>query len=252
MLKNIRNILLLVSLLIHNNLFAQNKSYSVTITAFSSLTNDEFSPVYYNNGMVFCSNLKNNSLITYQNELAKLFNIFFVSKKDSIKWGNVKLFANELTTIYNEGPVTFNEKCNIIYYCRNNEIKEQIKNNSDTANKLGIYSAEFIDGKWKNIRPFTHNNPLYSFLTPALAPDGKRLYFASDMPGGFGGTDLYYCDWNENDWDKPINLGTVINTPYNESFPFACKSGKLFLHPMDIPVLEERTYTIARKLIRNG
>ncbi len=203
-------------------------SYNVTLAPFSSLTNDEFSPVYYENGIVFCSNLKNNSLVTYKNEQKNLINIFFVTNKDSIKWKKAKMLAEELTTNYNDGPVTFNEKGNIIYYCRNNDIKNQIKNYSDTTNKLGIYSAEFINGKWTNIRPFTYNNPFYSFITPALLPNGKRLYFASDMPGGYGGTDLYYCDWNENDWDKPINLGPAINTPKNELYPFACKSGKLF------------------------
>ena len=48
------------------------------------------------------------------------------------------------------------------------------------------------------------------------------------MPGGIGGMDLYYCDRHNNDWDQPVNLGPVINTSKNESFPFACKYGKLF------------------------
>jgi outer membrane protein OmpA-like peptidoglycan-associated protein len=219
--------LLLIAILIHDNSFAQ-KSYRVTLAPFSSLTNDEFSPVYYKDGMVFCSNLKNNSLITYENKQKELFNIFFVAKKDSSHWANTKLLAKELTTNYNNGPATFNEAGTTIYYCRNNNIREHLKDISDTTNKLSIYSAEFINGKWTNIRPFTYNNPLYSFVTPALTPDGKRLYFASDMPGGYGGTDLYYCDWKDNDWGKPINLGPVINTPKNESYPFASKSGKLF------------------------
>jgi outer membrane protein OmpA-like peptidoglycan-associated protein len=227
-LNNTRYILILVILFLYNNSYAQTKSYSVTLAPFSSLTNDEFSPVYYENGIVFCSNLKNNSLITYQSEQKKFINIYFVKTKDSIHWKNVKMLAKELTTNYNDGPVTFNEKGNIIYYCRNNDIKKQIRDFSDTTNKLGIYSAELINGIWINIRSFTYNNPLYSFITPALSADGKRLYFASDMPGGYGGTDLYYCDWNTNNWDKPVNLGPAINTPKNESYPFACKSGKLF------------------------
>ena len=59
-----------------------------------------------------------------------------------------------------------------------------MRNISDTSNKLGIYSAELINGIWTNIKPFTFNNPLYSFCTPALTPDGERIYFSSDMPGG--------------------------------------------------------------------
>lgn len=227
-LENMRYSMVLMALLSFQSLFSQTNSYSVTLTPFSSLTNDEFSPIFYNGGIVFCSNLKNNSLITYQKEHKNLFNMFFVSKKDSVKWGSAKILAKELTTNYNRGPATFNEKGNIIYYCRNNDVKVLIKDISDTTNNLGLYSAEFINGQWTNIKPFAYNNPQFSFVTPALTSDGERLYFATNMPGGYGGFDLYYCDWTESGWSKPINLGPTINTPKNESFPFACKSGKLF------------------------
>ncbi len=103
-----------------------------------------------------------------------------------------------------------------------------MRNISDTSNKLGIYSAELINGTWTNIRPFTHNNQQYSFITPALTLDGERIYFSSDIPGGSGGMDLYYCDRHGNDWGQPVNPGPVINTSGNESFPFAAKYGKLF------------------------
>jgi len=119
-----RNILILIILSLHNNFFAQTMSYSVTLAPFSSLTNHEFSPVYYKNGIVFCSDLKNNSLITYQSEQNKFINICYVKVKDSIHWKNVKMLAKELTTNFNDGPVTFNEEGNIIYYCRNNDIKK--------------------------------------------------------------------------------------------------------------------------------
>jgi hypothetical protein len=221
-------LLLLLFMITHYGFFAQMNDYNVSLAPFSTLTSDEFSPVFYRDGLVFCSNLKNNSLITYESRRNKLFNMFFISKQDSNKWKNLKILAKELTTNYNDGPASFNEKGDMIYYCRNNEISAHDKNVSDSSNKLGIYCAKFTDGLWTNIKAFTYNNPLYSFVTPALTYDAKRLYFASDMPGGYGGFDLYYCDWIDNDWDKPINLGPCINTSGNESYPFACKSGKLF------------------------
>jgi outer membrane protein OmpA-like peptidoglycan-associated protein len=143
-------------------------------------------------------------------------------------WTQPKILAKEITTDFNDGPVTFNENGNIMYYSRNNSIENFLRNISDTSNKLGIYSAELINGTWTNIKPFVYNNPLYFFCTPALTPDGERIYFSSDMPGSIGGMDLYYCDKHNNSWDQPVNLGPVINTPRNESFPFACKYGKLF------------------------
>ena len=195
---------------------------------FSSRTCDEFSPVFYKGGIVFCSNERNYSLVGYKDEQNRLFKIFFVTKRGSNGWNHPKILAKEITTTVNDGPATFNEKGNIIYYTRNNSIENVLRNISDTSNKLGIYSAELIDGIWTNIKPFDYNNPHYSLCTPALTPDGDRIYFSSDMPGGNGGMDLYYCERHNNSWDKPVNLGPLINTNKNESFPFACKYGKLF------------------------
>jgi len=207
---------------------AQPLRYSVNPVSFSSRLYDEFSPVFYNGGIAFCSNQNDNSLVSYNDSQNRLYKIFFVSKRGSTGWTNPKLLAKEITTGYNDGPVTFNEKGTLMYYSRNNSVKNVMKNVSDTSNKLGIYYAELKDGLWSNIRPFTYNNPQYSLGTPSLTPDGNRIYFSSDMPGGSGGMDLYYCDRHNDEWDKPVNLGPIINTAKNESFPFASGYGKLF------------------------
>ena len=221
-------VILLITLFAKAELYAQSQRFVVKKAPFSSRMNDEFSPVYYKGGIVFCSNQSDNSLISYQDAQNRLFKIFFVTKKDSTGWNRPKILAKEITTDFNDGPATFNENGDIMYYSRNNSIENFLRNISDTTNKLGLYSAELINGIWTNIKPFTFNNPLYSFCTPALTPDGSRIYFSSDMPGGIGGMDLYYCDWRNNAWDQPVNLGPVINTQKNESFPFALKYGKLF------------------------
>ena len=75
------HILFVFAVLMQFNLLAQTKSYDISLAPFSTLTNDEFSPVYFKNGIVFCSNRKNNSLITYKDNQKKLFNIFYVTKK---------------------------------------------------------------------------------------------------------------------------------------------------------------------------
>ena len=221
-------IIIIALLFIKTELFAQSDGYIVKPAPFSSRIYDEFSPVFYKGGIVFCSDQNDNSLVSYKDEQNRLFKIFYVTKKGRTGWNQPKILAKEITTDFNDGPVTFNENGNIMYYSRNNSIKNFLRNISDTSNKLGIYSAELINGIWTSIKPFTYNNLLYSFCTPALSPDGARIYFSSDMPGGIGGMDLYYCDKSNNDWDKPVNLGPVINTPKNESFPFALKYGKLF------------------------
>ena len=221
-------IIIFASLFFKTELYSQSDYYIVKPAPFSSRIYDEFSPVFYKGRIVFCSNQNDNSLVSYKDEKNRLFKIFYVTKRGSTGWSHPKILAKEITTSFNDGPVTFNENGNIIYFSRNNSIENSLRNISDSSNKLGIYSAELIDGFWANIKPFTFNNPLYSFCTPSLTPDGERIYFASDMPGGYGGMDLYYCDMLKDDWDQPVNLGPVINTSKNESFPFACKYGKLY------------------------
>jgi outer membrane protein OmpA-like peptidoglycan-associated protein len=215
-------------LFLQAEVYSQSQRFIVETAPFSSRINDEFSPVFYKGGIVFCSNQSDNSLVRYKDKQNRLFKIFYVTKKGNTGWKQPKILAKEISTDFNDGPVSFNENGNIMYYSRNNSITGSLRNISDTSNKLGIYSAELINGLWTNIQPFTYNNQLYTFCTPALTPDGNRIYFSSDMTGGRGGMDLYYCDRRNNNWDQPVNLGPVINTPKNETFPFACKYGKLF------------------------
>jgi outer membrane protein OmpA-like peptidoglycan-associated protein len=221
-------IILFLSFFAKNEMFAQPQIFTVEEAPFSSDVNDEFSPVYYKDGMVFCSNQSINSLISFNEQRNTLFKIFYVARKGNKGFESPKIFSKELTTNLNDGPVTFNKKWDVIYYSRNNIIENPLKSISDSTNKLGIFSAELIDGIWTNIKAFPYNSDQYSITTPSLAPDGNRIYFSSDMPGGRGGMDLWYCDKLNNIWSKPVNLGPLINTRKNESFPFATLYSKVY------------------------
>ena len=135
-------IILLASLFVKTELYGQSDHYIVKPAPFSSRIYDEFSPVFYKGGIVFCSNQNDNSLVSYKDEKNRLFKIFYVTKRGSTGWSRPKILAKEITTAFNDGPVTFNENENIIYYSRNNSIENSLRNISDTSNKLGIYSAE--------------------------------------------------------------------------------------------------------------
>jgi hypothetical protein len=220
--------IILISLITQPGLVAQPHRYVVNPASFTTRTNDEFSPVFYKEGIVFCSNLNDNSLVSYDDENNRLFKVFYTKKSGSKGWSKTVLLAREITSGFNDGPVTFNDSVNVVFYSRNNSIKSSMRNISDSSNKLGIYSAELKNGIWSDIKPFIWNDLPYSFGTPALSPDGGRLYFSSDMPGGIGGMDLYYSDKIDGSWKKPVNLGPVINTSKNESFPFVTGFGKLY------------------------
>jgi hypothetical protein len=93
---------------------------------------------------------------------------------------------------------------------------------------LQLYFAEYKDGDWSVTKPFPYNSTRHSISDPAISPDGKTLFFSSDMDGGFGGRDLYRSELVDNKWTRPVNLGEMVNTPYDEMFPFIHRNLSLY------------------------
>ncbi|MBE9510631.1 MAG: OmpA family protein [Bacteroidetes bacterium] len=220
---------ILLLLILQSRVSGQVESYTVSLAPFSSDMYDEYSPVYYKNGIVFCSNWDPNLLLKYLLSTNRgPFNIFFIDTTGDVKWQNANLFSKNLNTKFNDGPVTFNPIGDEIYYSRNQEVKGKLSKLSGTRNKLGIFHAVLGEKDWEKTREFRFNNKWYNFTTPWFSPDENRLYFSSDKFGGYGGADLYYCQWKVSYWDSPVNLGPLINTEENESYPFITATGSLF------------------------
>ena len=222
---NIRQISgILAALLLPLTATGQSETYSVNIAKFSSKKSDEFSPVYYKNGLVFCSNRKSDLIKNYSTSEDKgLLKIFFA---DTLS-GKVRLFSKDLRTKFNDGPASFSKNRDTIYFSRNLKVDGALDENSP-RNKLGIFTAVLDNDTWTKILDIRFNNEYFNITTPYISPDGKRLFFASDNPSGMGGTDIYYCNWKTDYWDDPVNMGPEINTPGNESYPFVNREGGLF------------------------
>jgi outer membrane protein OmpA-like peptidoglycan-associated protein len=137
-------------------------------------------------------------------------------------------FSSEINSKYHEGPVTFSADGSTIIFTRNNFLEGRSGKSSDNINKLKLYTAQLQDGGWANVEELPFNSDEYSTGHPSLSRDGKVLYFASDRPGGQGGTDLYVVRWQNDRWSEPTNLGPRINTSANEMFPFADENGNLY------------------------
>ena len=144
-----------------------------------------------------------------------------------------KRFSQSLNTRYHEGPATFSADGTQIIFTRNNYNNGKAKTSAENVNKLKLYTARQVDGAWVDVVELPFNSDEYSVGHPALGrgPDGmpdQLLFFASDMPGGFGGTDLYVTRWLNGRWSEPQNLGPTLNTKGNELFPFADEKGNLY------------------------
>lgn len=139
-----------------------------------------------------------------------------------------EIFSKTLNTKYHEGPMTFTRDQSVIVFTRNNTSKGKAGKSSDGVKKLKLYSAVNKGSKWDDVQELPFNSSEYSVGHPAFSPDDARLYFASDMPGGYGGTDIYVVEYNNGQWGTPVNMGKEINTEGNEMFPYVDPVGNLY------------------------
>ena len=186
---------------------------------FNSKFND-FGAVALNDQIVFTSSSDEGVSVKrrYAWDGQPLLDMYQVPIEGSVK--PIKL-EGDVNTIQHDGPATFSTDGTKMYFSRNNYFENKKTTSDKGVMLVGIYSAELVNGKWTNVKPTNLNNANYLVYHPSLSQDGKKLYFASDMPGGTGGTDIYVSDVNaDGSLGTPVNLGNIVNTEGNESFPF--------------------------------
>jgi len=142
---------------------------------------------------------------------------------------NIEKIPGQVNTKYHDGTFCFSPDGKTMYFTRDNYDENVYKTDSTGVSRLKLFSAQHIGNEWINIKSLPFNNDNYSVGHPAVSPDGKKLYFSSDMPGGMGQSDLYVVDIKgHNKFSKPVNLGPNINTEGRENFPFISKKGDLY------------------------
>ncbi len=195
--------------------------------------NSEYAPSFNNqNQIVFASSRTkktNNSKIHGWNRMPFLDLFSSNIKKDTISLDEPIKLKGKINTKFHESSTSFSKDGKTVYFSRNNFTNNKIGTSKKGVVLLKLYSANFIDGKWTNIQelPFCSDN--YSVSHPSLSLDGKKLYFASDMPGTIGKSDLFVVDVLGNGkFGKPKNLGENINTEGRETFPYISNTGNLY------------------------
>jgi hypothetical protein len=207
----------------------QTEHYTIEKAGFCSDVYDEYAPVVWNRGLVYCSNRSNDLFVAHKNRKQQnLFSIYYIDIEGETGRKESRLLDLNLSTAFNDGPATFNTTGDLILYSRNLNTETGMRNFINPGNVLGLFSANYINGEWTYIQPFPHNNHGYSVTMPALDSTGETLVFVSNMPGGYGGTDLYMSRFEDNRWSVPENLGPQINSPDNELYPFLSHNGTLY------------------------
>ena len=141
-----------------------------------------------------------------------------------------KKFAKSLDSKYNESTPVFTKDGKTVYFTRNNFLKGKIGQNIEGSVLLKIYRAQINQKQeWDNISELPFNSDDFQVAHPALSPDEKTLYFASDRPGSIGNSDIYKVEIkSDGNFGEPENLGNSINTEGRETFPFISESGILY------------------------
>lgn len=149
------------------------------------------------------------------------YDIYRASINEQGDIGKLNLMKSEAKTKFNDGPAVFNEKTGYVYFTRNNFFggKKGMDNNNTIL--LKIYKGKIENNKFVDVEEVNINGDNFSTAHPSVSADGKKLFFSSNRPGGFGGMDIYYVDLNDqgNTSGTPINLGSKVNTSQNEVFP---------------------------------
>jgi outer membrane protein OmpA-like peptidoglycan-associated protein len=187
----------------------------------------DFGTSYYKNKVVFASTRTHfKFFVRKYNWTKEPFWNMFIADVDSNQLKNPEIFNRSMNGNLHDGPACFSNDGNFMAFTRNNY---HVKSKGRVV-ELQIWFSSFKDGKWSKPTPFIYNNTAYSVGHPCLTSDGNTMYFTSDMPGGYGGTDIYKTSRDEKgEWGIPVNLGDKINTEGDEMFPFLeDKSGTFF------------------------
>lgn len=189
----------------------------------------EFSPAFYGGGLVFVSSLPQVKRKVIDRSIGEhFFSLKYAEPDIEGSFDKLSEFQLDTRLNYHAGPVAFGYDDSILFLSRNTGETRVRKNEEHDVNPIGIYLYRKTGDNWVFDSELPVNSYGYKVFHPAWDEENSRLIFASDMPGGYGGTDLYSIIKTENGWQNLKNLGPEINTEYNESFPFIYRSQYLF------------------------
>ncbi len=216
----LRNIEYIKSTYVIENIRSLNSRYS------------DFAPTEYEGNLIFASSRDTGGatkkIHKWNNE--PFLDLYQTKKKaDSEDYKLPTAFSTNLNSKFHESTTTFTKDGNTVYFTRNNYTNGTYRKSKTGTNKLKIYRSQKVEGKWTVAEEMPFNSDEYSTAHPTLNADDTKLYFASDMDGTVGLSDIWVVDIDSNGAvSEPLNLGRPVNTEGRETFPFMSTSGVLY------------------------
>ena len=194
--------------------------------------------VPFNDGIVFVSDrgmITNKKMVTSTTD--RPFYAPYFAKGTAASFDPATTFATSLRSDYHAGPMSFKADGSLMIITRSSAAEGKPTKDDQGMVRLQLFSSIKGENDWGMEVPLPFNSTNYSCAHPALSADGNTLYFASDMPGGQGGMDLWKTSWDGNAWSAPENLGNRVNSPGNDVYPYITTEGVLYYASNGLPGL---------------
>jgi len=215
----VKKILFILLIFISNVVSAQltAASYSVKSLDANSKYSDFGTTFFGKDKIVFSSARQTGSANKKRDSNNRLFlDLYIGDVDDKGEINKVKPFSSSVNSKYNDAMVAFSPNLKHVYFTSNNYMDGKLKSEG-----LKIFKATIAEnGQWKNIVTLPFNSDSYDTGQPSISLDGTKLYFVSNMPGGYGDTDIYVVTINDGHYGAPKNLGPTVNSEYKEYTPF--------------------------------
>jgi outer membrane protein OmpA-like peptidoglycan-associated protein len=207
-----------------------------TLSTFDLNTRySEFGASVFRNGIVFVSSRETNQFIKRKpfdglSQDESFFNLYYAEKDEIGDWYKfTPFYTSGSRTNYHEGPLVFYDRSRSAAFTRSNAVNgKALYDQSGKVNLEICFASLSENGSLVDVVPFKFNSDRYSNAHPSFSRDGSTMYFASTMPSGFGGSDVYYSTFSEGQWSEPVNVGDAVNTAGNESFPYIANDTTLY------------------------
>ena len=189
----------------------------------------EFGGISLEDEVYFSSTRANSGKKNGRNNEA-LYNVYKVFVNEDASFSGVYDIDGDINSKYNDADAVISADGNTMYFSRDSFYEKVFEKDGKLKKGVTHLFKVVKDGeKWVDVEGFSINSSQYSIKNPALSKDGKYLYFASDMPSGFGGYDIYKSEIKEDgSLSEPVNLGDVVNTEGQEVFPYETKEGVFY------------------------
>lgn len=189
----------------------------------------DFAPTFYKQGLIFASDRDTGNFARYRHTWnARAFLDLYKVNADSVSHKKV-VKLDGVNARWHESTSAVSASGDTLYFTRNNVFKDKFVKDKKGTVRLKIFRTVRTEEGWGPAEDLPFNSDSYSTAHPALSPDGKFLYFSSDMPGTLGMSDLYMVRIHQDgSFGTPENLGGSVNTSQRETFPFISEQNVLY------------------------